>query len=205
MQLNRNVFINCPFDVKYSELFRTLVFAVVDCGLRPRCALEVEDSGEVRIQKIYKIIADCSFGIHDISRTSLDPLTRLPRFNMPFEFGLFLGAKEFGAQFQQKKISLVLDKKPFRYQKFISDIAGQDIRAHMNEPKNVVRIVRDWAQSAVQKDRSSPLPGGAIIWRRYKALKNDLPELCATLKLRVNQLTYTDFVWLVDNWVKTHQ
>ena len=91
-----SVFINCPFDSQYRAIFYALVFAVHDCGYVARCALEVDDSGLVRIQKIEQIIADCRFGIHDISRVEPDPQTQLPRFNMPLELGLFLGARRYG-------------------------------------------------------------------------------------------------------------
>jgi hypothetical protein len=47
-----NVFINCPFDAAYRPLLNAIVFAVQDCGLFTRCAMEVQDSGEVRITKI---------------------------------------------------------------------------------------------------------------------------------------------------------
>lgn len=43
---------------------------------------------------------------------------------MPLELGTFLGAKHFGSEIQKKKTCLILDKEKFRYQKFISDIAG---------------------------------------------------------------------------------
>ena len=47
-EYQRNVFVNCPFDVDYQPLFQAIVFTVEDCEFRARCALEVEDSGEVR-------------------------------------------------------------------------------------------------------------------------------------------------------------
>ena len=90
-----SVFINCPFDEEYEKLFQALVFAIHDCGFVARCALEASDSGEVRIKKILDIIDECKFGIHDISRTALSRNTKLPRFNMPLDLGLFLGAKQF--------------------------------------------------------------------------------------------------------------
>ena len=89
---DKSVFINCPFDDAYLPLFRALVFAVFECGLNPRCAQEVYDAEEVRIEKIIALIRDCRWGIHDISRTDLN-LRNLPRFNMPLEPGLFLDAK----------------------------------------------------------------------------------------------------------------
>lgn len=90
------VFINCPLDGEYRPMFEALVFAVHDCGFVARCALEIEDASQVRIDKIQNIIASCGLGIHDISRTELDSTWKLPRFNMPLELGLFLGAKRYG-------------------------------------------------------------------------------------------------------------
>jgi hypothetical protein len=116
-----NVFVNCPFDSAYRRMFRAIVFAVIHCGFRARCALEIDDSAEVRIDKIFKIVEECRYGIHDLSRTELDSRTRLPRFNMPLELGMFLGAKRFGVSLQRKKRCLVLDRAPHRYQKFISE------------------------------------------------------------------------------------
>jgi hypothetical protein len=129
----RNVFINCPFDPAYRPLFEAIAFAIADCGYHPRSALEVDDSSQVRIEKITTIINESRLAVHDISRTQLDRGTRLPRFNMPLELGLFLGAKTFGSGDHKRKVAIILDTERFRYQKFISDIAGQDIRAHGGE------------------------------------------------------------------------
>ena len=45
---DKRVFINCPFDAQYKPLFEAIVFAIHACGLRPRCALEIDDASEVR-------------------------------------------------------------------------------------------------------------------------------------------------------------
>lgn len=107
---NSNVFINCPFDTEYKPLLDIIVFTVYDCGFIVRCALEDDDASQVRIDKIYNIIADCRYGIHDISRTNLDEASGLPRFNIPFELGVFLGAKKFGSEEQKRKNVLYLIK-----------------------------------------------------------------------------------------------
>jgi hypothetical protein len=44
------------------KLFAALIFAVHDCGFIARCALEIDDSGEFRLSKILKLIAQCGFG-----------------------------------------------------------------------------------------------------------------------------------------------
>ena len=90
-RISNSVFINCPFDSAYQAFFRAIVFAVYDCGFIPRCALEIQDASQTRIDKIFRIIAECKYGIHDICRTELDSATNLPRFNMPLELGIFLG------------------------------------------------------------------------------------------------------------------
>src|SRR5258706_8576463 len=105
------IFLNVPFDPAYRPLFEAMVFAVFDCGFQPRCALEATDAGQIRVQKISGIIRECALGVHDISRTELDKQTRLPRFNMPFELGLYLGAKWFGDDGQRRKNTLILDRE----------------------------------------------------------------------------------------------
>lgn len=197
---NDNVFINCPFDAKYKSLFDAMVFVVHDCGFIPRCALEEDDASEVRIDKIYSIIADCRYGIHDISRTELDRDSNLPRFNMPLELGVFLGAKKFGIEEQKKKKCLVLDREQYRYQQFISDIAGQDIQAHNNSSELIVKVVRDWLRNA---SRRETIPGGSIIWRRYRDFRRDLPQPAREYQLTVEDLIFNDYSLVVTRWLET--
>ena len=121
--MNREIYIICPFDDTNSEIFDAVLFAIYFCGCKPRCALEIDDGSQVRLDKIYEIIEECDLGIHDISRTGLND-NNLPRFNMPFEFGIFMGAKRFGGRRQKTKSCLIFDKEKYRYMEFISDISG---------------------------------------------------------------------------------
>jgi hypothetical protein len=70
-----SIFFNCPFDPEYQPIFHALIFATYDCGYRPYCALEIDDGGQVRVEKIVKMIKSCRLGVHDISRTELDTET----------------------------------------------------------------------------------------------------------------------------------
>ncbi len=195
-----NVFINCPFDAAYKPLFDAMVFTVHDCGFIARCALEEEDASQVRIDKIYSIIADCRYGIHDISRTELDENSGFPRFNMPLEFGVFLGAKKFGVAEQKRKKCLVLDKEPYRYQQFISDIAGQDIHAHNNGVETIVRVVRNWLRIASERQT---IPGGSTIWRHYQEFLKDLPRTAERFQLEVEDMVFNDYTLVLEEWLKT--
>lgn len=191
------VFINCPFDADFRPLFRAIVFAVYDCGHFPRSALEIDDGGDVRLDKIAGLVRDCPLAIHDLSRTELDCRTRLPRFNMPFELGLFIGAKRFGVGAMRNKCSLILDRRPFRYQKFISDIAGQDIRAHDGRPKRCIEAIRNWFST----NGNVHLPGADHINERYRKFGRALPVICRELKLKESHLTYRDFGRIVSDWL----
>ena len=82
-EYERNAFINCPFDRPYKRIFDAIVFAVFDCGFVARSAQEITNTAEIRVEKIARIIDECRFGLHDLSRTSLDRTSRLPRFNDP--------------------------------------------------------------------------------------------------------------------------
>ena len=198
----RSVFINCPFDGEYLPVFRAIIFTVSACGFDARSTLEHDDASQVRIEKIYRLIGSSAFGIHDISRTELDDENRLPRFNMPLELGVFLGAKQFGTGRHRSKRCLVLDRERYRFQKFISDIAGQDIKAHDNSPEAVVRIVRDWLRNAIGQ---GPMPGGSHLWTRYQKFTNALPDMCEDVQLTPLHLTFRDFHHLVLEWLSINR
>jgi hypothetical protein len=196
----RSVFINCPFDATYRPLFRALVFTVCDAGFHARCALEADDSGEVRLDKILKIIRACRLSIHDISRTELDASSKLPRFNMPFELGLDLGARKYGGPPLQGKVLLVLDRERYRFQKFISDIAGQDIKAHDGKPAEIVHVVRDWLRTSGRA--KAGVPGQREIARRLAVFEKDLPRLCERLGVEIESLIFVELNKLILEFLK---
>ena len=199
MRPSDSVFINVPFDRRYKKLFDALVFAVHHCGLVARCARESEDGAQVRVDKLYKIIRECQYGIHDLSRTTLDSRNRLPRFNMPLELGIFLGARQFGDRHQRAKVCLILEREPYRYQKFCSDIAGQDIRAHNNDVAAALGVVRDWIRAMHRS--GAPIPGIVHIRQRYITFRRELARMCRLGKLDRSELSFIDYRTLVAGWL----
>ncbi|QDT64207.1 hypothetical protein [Calycomorphotria hydatis] len=200
----KSVFINCPFDERFEPLFRAIVFAVIDCGYRPRCGKEISDGSQTRVDKILDLIRDCRLSIHDLSRVELSIASELPRFNMPLELGMFLGAKRFGSvQRQKQKVCIIFDRDNYRYQQFISDISGQDIRSHGNEEQLLIREIRDWLGSIkpISKSLLPRLPSGSVIHTRYEQFQADLPILCEKLRLNWLELTYQDFTFLIEEWL----
>ncbi len=167
------------------------------CGFRPRSGLELDDGGQTRIDKIYGLIADCRFGIHDLSRTELDPVSHLPRFNMPLELGIFLGAKRFGDRAQKSKRTLVLDVERHRYQRFISDLAGIDIHEHGGDPMMALRKTRDWLANVSRRE----LPSAERVQRIYQAFLASFPEIAMRLEFSPDQIPYVDFEHIVAKWL----
>lgn len=198
-EYEESVFLNVPFDKKYSRLANAIVFSVHSCGFLARSALEVQDSGQARVEKILDIIEGSKYGIHDISRAGIDRTTKLPRFNMPLELGFFLGAKRFGAARDRQKACLVLDREPYRYRAFCSDISGQDIRAHQDQPREAIRAVRDWLSSHRQ---GLFTPGGKGIFDRYGQFRTQLPRQARAFRLDARELTFGDYSGLVVGWLK---
>jgi hypothetical protein len=190
----RDVFINCPFDPSYKPIFWAIVFTVLRSGFSPRCALETDDSSENRLAKIEAIIEECRYGIHDISRTEVDGDPPLPRFNMPLELGLFLGAKRYGNRDQKTKRALVLDREQYRYQRFISDISGADIRAHGTEPSRCIEQVATWLRT---QSRDARIPGGRRIAEEFELFQSQLEAICGDRGLEPDELTFGDFAELV--------
>jgi hypothetical protein len=194
---DRNVFINCPFDPAYAPMFEAIVFAVQDAGFEPRSARERLDSSQIRLHKIIDLIGRSRYSIHDLSRTELDDATSLPRFNMPLELGIDLGCKAFSRTHARKSL-LIFDVEQYRFQKYLSDIGGQDIQRHGNDPKTAIARVRDWlrAESGLES-----IPSGSVIFQRYAKFRERLPEPCAALRLDPDELTFVDFSTAVAAWI----
>ena len=199
---SNQVFVNCPFDKGYKPIFDAIVFAITDLGLVARSAREEDDGSEFRLAKIQRIIEQCKYGIHDISAVKLDAKHKLPRFNMPLELGLFLGCRRYGGKSHQYKVSLILDADPYRYQIFISDIAGQDIHSHNGDVRTAIGEVRTWLATASKRKR---LPGGNDIFDRYERFQADFPALCKELKLRPKEVTFKDFRQMIADWLKQNR
>jgi hypothetical protein len=199
--MNKQVFINCPFSKDYSQFMRAIIFAVKYCGFEPRSALETDDNSKNRFDKICELIELCQLSIHDISKTGLSGKKRLPRFNMPFELGLFLGAKKFGNSEQHKKTCLVFDKDQHRFKEFLSDFSGNDIRAHRGSLPSLVKELVNWLE---YETGESLLPGGDYVLREFEKFSKTLPKICRALKKKPSELTFKSYRVIAAGWIATN-
>ena len=190
------VFINCPFDDEYQPMLHALLFTVVQCGFRPRIATERSDSGEVRIKKITDLIRECRYSIHDISRIEPQKAGDLPRFNMPFELGIDIGCRELGEELFRTKRCLVLESEKFRYQRVLSDISGNDIKAHHSDPILLIKALRSWFAENGVFGLASP----SRLWDAYNEFLSRLTDearLMGYADGRFDEIPIPEYIYLV--------
>lgn len=199
-----DVFINCPFDESYKRLFEAIHFAVCACGYSPRCALEEDDGSDIRFNKLCRIVAECPRSVHDLSRIQLND-EGLPRFNMPFELGLMMGAKHFGGRKHNGKTALIMVSEPYRMPAYLSDLSGSDPSPHHGNPTTAIDKVRRYLHS---RPLGAPLPGTQHINDALESFQLALPEMTRELSIKHHEIdsfddyrTYAHFVaaFLISN------
>ena len=198
--LNRDVFINCPFDDTYWPIFRAIVFAIHACGYRSRCALEDGAGGELRLDQLKALIQASDRGVHDLSRVELSAPSGMPRFNMPFEFGVAVGAKAFGGPRQRLKRALVLTRRREEWHPTVSDLSGIDPAYHEGQPRKAMKAVRDFL---VTKPDGARLFGAEALWETYAAFEKDLPALAKAARHTLEEAReYANYVAFVTDYLE---
>ncbi len=118
---------------------------------------------------------------------------------MPFELGLDLGCRYYGAPHLRNKQCLVLEKEPYRYQRVLSDISGNDIRAHGSNAKALVTEVRNWLRSATDR----VLPSGGELWQRFSVFQERLADALGYLHYSerdIQALGPVEYVGFISDW-----
>lgn len=193
-----SVFVNCPFDDEYKPMLQAIIFTIYRCGFYPVSALSEDDGTANRLGKIERLIEVCKYGLHDISRTELNDVG-LPRFNMPFELGVFFGAKRFGSDEQKNKVGIIFDVNRFRYLQFISDLNGVDIKNHNGDYNIAIRKIRDWLTTS---SRRKTIPGPRILIDDYTEFLGTLPVVLNSLGFDIDDIPFNDYCYIVEEAVK---
>ncbi len=194
-----SVFVNAPFDAEFLPLLHAILFTTHDAGFVARLAVEEVGGRELRLHRILRLIRESRLSIHDLSRVDSRNPAGLPRFNMPFECGLALGAIEFEKvrRNARQRNYLVLVAEPFQDQKTTSDLAGQDSSAHHNEIPRVIAAVRRFLSA--QKPEGEETRGAAEIGRRFDSFNTTalLPE-AARVGIGPDEIQSFDYIreWL---------
>ncbi|MEO8961079.1 MAG: hypothetical protein ABI325_04305 [Ginsengibacter sp.] len=124
----------------------------------------------------------------------------LPRFNMPYELGLDLGACEYGGKRLKTKRTLILETRRFHYQQVLSDIAGQDIENHNDDPKTLITKIRNWIS-----DNSTDLViGQSQIWIAFNQFNAHLNTSLASTysKKDIDEMPIGDYIKFAKDWIQ---
>jgi hypothetical protein len=163
-------------------------------------ALEESDSGDIRLDKLVRLIRESPRSFHDLSRIETGE-DEVPRFNMPFELGLALGAKRFGRR-PRDQIKIMVGER-YRLPAYLSDLGGNDPDAHEKDPAKVIRIVRNFLQRSPQ---GGVLPGPSKIAADFATFKARLPAIAADIDFRPDEVhgyhDYPTFAWCVTAFLK---
>jgi hypothetical protein len=158
---SKSVFLNVPYDSAYEALFATLVGTLVSLGQTPRCVLEVRETGQGRLERIYELLKSCGVSIHDLSRAG-----RTARFNMPFELGL---ACSFALAGKPHEV-LVFDTIPYRLDRTLSDYKGRDPLLYHGRVDGLVDCLADVFQT-------SPEPSPDVLKEEARIIRKSAREI----------------------------
>lgn len=160
------VFVNVPFDPSYEPLFVTLVGALVFLGQEPHCVLEVREKGDGRLVRIVELMRACRMSVHDLSRTGT-PV----RFNMPFELGLACALKVADPTAYEV---FVLDSRPYRIDKALSDYKGRDPLIHHGTSDGMVACLLDTFASDIPDAAAEFRQAARVLRKSAQLMKRDM-------------------------------
>lgn len=104
-----------------------------------------------------------------------------------------MGARRFGAGTQRDKRALILDVERYRYQRFVSDLAGMDIQAHGGDVQTAMRRVRDWLGNVSRRK----LTGADRLIEAHERFTERRSLLAERLEIDAGETPYADFDRLV--------
>lgn len=163
-----NVFLNIPYDNRFQKLCLAYISGISAFGFVPRATLEIPGGGR-RLDRIFRLIQNCRFSIHDLSRVELDkkrPPT--PRFNMPFELGLSVAWERLT---KRTHIWFVFEARTYRLSKSLSDLNGTDPYIHGG---SVDGVFRELCSAFVRPERQ---PTAGQMRKILADVEGSLPEV----------------------------
>jgi hypothetical protein len=193
-EYERTIFLNYPYDRTYFPVRNAILFAVTCCGFIARSAEEEYGTLDQRIDKIVHLIKISGHGIHDLS---LLPTEDAPRMNMPFELGIFYGAKRLGNSIHKTKNGFAFDAEIHRHHKALSDSAGIDLQIHNFDPIAALVCVQRYLKRHTSRTLIGPAPLMAI----YAEFFDALPTVCTDHGLVSSDISFEELRGVMAIWI----
>ena len=93
-----------------------------------------------------------------------------------------------------------MENKPYQWQKYLSDMAGNDIIAHGNRSDKIIGLVRDFLNSHRPK---VDVPGARFVRYEYNRFSSELPGYLERLGHEDSELQFKDLLKIVIEWQKS--
>ncbi|MNT95048.1 hypothetical protein D3C72_2368490 [compost metagenome] len=87
---------------------------------------------------------------------------------------MVVGCKKIARAHYARRPMLIMERTAYTSQKCLSDIAGQDLKAHAGSVSRTIRIVRGWL---LQQSNRKNIPGHVRIQNAFNDFYALLPEL----------------------------
>jgi hypothetical protein len=155
------------------------VVGLVTLGLEPRCILEVDEDGEGRMGRLYRLVEQCGCSIHDISYRGTEF-----RYNMPFELGI---AYALTRQGPRRKL-VIFESKKWDLLKTLTDLRGFDPKVHAMKGRKALDLIYECFSSPYLTD--SEQIGRDI----YRKIVKSLPQFRDG---RTSVFNRKSFLWLI--------
>jgi hypothetical protein len=168
------VFLNFPFEEKYSSLADAMNFAVVAGGLLPVCAHDLTTPDRPRLDMLVEAIQNCRYSAHDFSRSQGEGENNFARMNMPLEMGMALFHALQTQRMEHRCLFFVAT--PHDYKVFASDLSGLDPKVHNNDDIRVVIDMYEWLRNVVPSALFNLQPTIGVLERfaAFKAKKDSV-------------------------------
>lgn len=182
-----SVFINCPYDPDYEDIFDALLFAAVICGFYPKSAMTPRESAKPRMERIAQTLRESKYSFHDLSRCKGGGDENLARFNMPLELGIAMGLKYFANDEADGHDWCLLVLSNSDYRRFVSDLAGYDPKEYDGHVDGAVQALMSWLSVTQDATMASVNP---------RQVLNALPEYRRiTAQLRADWGSTSNVPW----------
>lgn len=176
-----SVFLNLPFDKNFEAVFVAYVVGLVTLGFIPRSVLELDEDGDGRMERLFRLMRQCQGSLHDLSYAGKER-----RYNMPFELGVAYALTRLSS----KKI-YVFEASKYNLKKTLSDLSHFDPKIHYMKGEKALVAIYDCFDSRLL---TNPLEIGLPIYQR--TIKR-LPEIRQGRETLFNRSAFRRMLYFV--------
>ncbi len=180
-----SVFLNLPFEPDYEPVFVGFIVGLVTVGLIPRSVVELDENGDGRMLRLFRLMKECRISIHDLSYRGAEF-----RYNMPFELGVAYALSRNNPD----AIILVFEATKRDLLKTLTDLRHFDPKIHRMDGKKVLATIYD---TFVSRDLPKPEDAGFTI---YNYIVKNLPLFRKDQATIFNKRSFSLLVHSVKSW-----